>query len=68
MAFFGFKDLSSLSDVDMTIYSYVTQHQNEVIYMRVRDIAQNAHVSNSSVMRFIHKIGFFKFFSFLKHI
>jgi DNA-binding MurR/RpiR family transcriptional regulator len=68
MAFFGFKDLSSLSDVDMTIYSYVTQHQNEVIYMRVRDIAQNAHVSNSSVMRFIHKIGFSSFPAFKTYL
>ena len=58
MAYFGFKNLSSLSNVDMTIYRYVTQHQEQVVYMRVRDIAKNAHVSNSSVMRFIHKIGF----------
>lgn len=61
MAFFGFKDLSSLSEVDMTIYRYVTNNMDKVIYMRVRDIAQNAHVSNSSVMRFIHKIGFNSF-------
>lgn len=61
MAFFGFKDLSSLSSVDMTIYRYVTTNLDKVVYMRVRDIAKNAHVSNSSVMRFIHKIGFNSF-------
>lgn len=61
MAFFGFKDLSSLSNVDMTIYSYVTQNNEKVAYMRVRDIAKNAHVSNSSVMRFVHKVGFSSF-------
>lgn len=61
MAFFGFKDLSSLSEVDMTIYRYVTTNADKVVYMRVRDIANNAHVSNSSVMRFIHKIGFNSF-------
>lgn len=68
MAFFGFKDFSSLSDVDMTIYRYVTTHQEQVIYMRVRDIASNAHVSNSSVMRFIHKIGFSSFPAFKAYL
>lgn len=68
MAYFGFKDLSSLSNVDMTIYSYVTQHQKQVIYMRVRDIAKNAHISNSSVMRFIHKIGFSSFPAFKAYL
>ena len=68
MASFGFKNLSSLSNVDMTIYRYVTQHQEQVVYMRVRDIAKNAHVSNSSVMRFIHKIGFSSFPAFKAYI
>lgn len=68
MAYFGFKDFSSLSSVDMTIYRYVTRHREQVIYMRVRDIAQNAHVSNSSVMRFIHKIGFSSFMAFKAYL
>lgn len=68
MAYFGFKDLSSLSDIDLSIYRYVTQNSDKVIYMRVRDIAQNAHVSNSSVMRFIHKIGFNSFPEFKTYL
>ncbi|MCT7862993.1 MAG: MurR/RpiR family transcriptional regulator, partial [Lactobacillus crispatus] len=39
-----------------------------VIYMRVRDIAQNAHVSNSSIMRFIHKVGFNSFPEFKAYL
>lgn len=61
MAFFGFKDLSSLSSVDMTLYRYVTENTEKIVYMRVRDIATNTHVSNSSVMRFVHKMGFNSF-------
>lgn len=68
MAFFGFKDLSSLSNVDMTIYRYIEQNSDKVIYMRVRDIAQGAHVSNSSVMRFIHKVGFNSFPEFKAYL
>mgnify|MGYP002228131389 CR=1 FL=1 len=31
----------------MTIYRYIEQNNDKVIYMRVRDIAQGAHVSSS---------------------
>lgn len=68
MAYFGFKDLSSLSNINLSIYRYVTQNSDKVVYMRVRDIAQNAHVSSSSVMRFIHKIVFNSFPEFKAYI
>lgn len=68
MTLFGIKDLSFLSSVDLTIYRYVSQNTDKVVYMRVRDLAQNAHVSNSSVMRFIHKIGFNSFPEFKAYL
>lgn len=61
MAFFGFKDIDKLSEVDMAIYRYIVDHDEQVPLMRVRDLARGAHVSNSSVMRFIHKIGYSSF-------
>lgn len=61
MAFFGFKDFDRLSEVDMAIYRFFTENVEKVPYMRVRDIANEAHVSNSSVMRFIHKLGYDSF-------
>jgi Transcriptional regulators len=61
MAFFGFKDFDRLSEVDMDIYRFFTANVAKVPYLRVRDIAQEAHVSNSSVMRFIHKLGYDSF-------
>lgn len=61
MAFFGFKDIDKLSEVDMAVYRYIVDHDEQVPYMRVRDLATGAHVSNSSVMRFIHKIGYSSF-------
>lgn len=68
MAFFGSKDISNLSSVDMTLYRYITLNSDQIIYMRVRDIANNAHVSNSSVMRFVHKMGFSSFPEFKSYI
>lgn len=61
MAFFGFKDFDRLSEVDLNIYRFFTANVDKVPYLRVRDIAHEAHVSNSSVMRFIHKLGYDSF-------
>jgi len=61
MAFFGFKDIDKLSEVDLAIYRFIVDHDEQVPLMRVRDLSQGAHVSNSSVMRFIHKIGYSSF-------
>lgn len=61
MAFFGFKEIDKLTEVDMAIYRYIVDHDEQVPYMRVRDLAEGAHVSNSSIMRFIHKIGYISF-------
>lgn len=61
MAFFGFKDIDKLSEVDMAIYRFIIDNDEQVPFMRVRDLSQGAHVSNSSVMRFIHKIGYSSF-------
>jgi Transcriptional regulators len=45
----------------MAIYRYIVDHDEQVPLMRVRDLARGAHVSNSSVMRFIHKVGYNSF-------
>lgn len=39
MALFDFSDLSSLSDVELTVYRFVVNNPDKVAYMRVRDIA-----------------------------
>lgn len=68
MAIFNFNDLSSLSDVELTVYRFVVNNPEKVAYMRVRDIAEQTHVANSSVMRFIHKLGFNSFPEFKAYL
>lgn len=38
MAFFGFKDIDKLSEVDMAIYRFIVDHDEQVPFMRVRDV------------------------------
>jgi len=64
MGFFGFKNFDQLTETELTIYRFVANDIEKTAYMRVRDIAKEAHVSNTSVMRFVHKLGFNSFTEF----
>lgn len=53
-----------LSNIDLEIYKYVATHIDQVIYMRIRDLAKNTHSSTASVLRFCKKFeceGFSEF-------
>ncbi|WP_423188975.1 MurR/RpiR family transcriptional regulator [Alkalibacterium sp. f15] len=58
MTYFNQIDFNELTDVDQSIYGYISNNIEKVPYMRVREIAKESHTSSSSVMRFIRKIGF----------
>lgn len=61
MAFFGYNDAKTLVGVDVAIYDYILTHESRIPLMHVRDLATGAHVSNSSVMRFVQKMGYSSF-------
>lgn len=53
-----------LSNIDLEIYKYVATHIDQVVYMRIRDLAKNTHSSTASVLRFCKKFeceGFSEF-------
>lgn len=58
MPYFNQIDFSELTDVEQTIYAYISNNIDKIPYMRVREIAKESHTSASSVMRFIRKVGF----------
>lgn len=49
--------IATFNDLEMLIYKYVMQHKEKVIYMRIRDLADEAHVSTSTIMRFCRKLN-----------
>lgn len=61
MSLFDDLDLKKLSSVEQEIYRFLLNNLESLPYMRVRDIANAAHVSSTSVFRFIKKIGFGSF-------
>ena len=54
---FTVDQIKSLNELELSVYQYVTQHQSSVPYMRIRELAAEAHVSTTTVLRFCKKIG-----------
>ena len=49
--------ISSFNELEMSIYNYVMKNKEKVVYMRIRDLADETHVSTSTIMRFCRKVG-----------
>lgn len=46
-----------LKNVEIDIYNYITTHLDQVIYMRIRELADATHVSTTTILRFCKKFG-----------
>lgn len=61
---FSAEDIQSLNELEFTLYNFISQHKEQVVYMRIRDLADAAHVSTTTVLRFCRKVkcsGFAEF-------
>lgn len=54
---FTVEEIQSLNELELSVYEYVMQHKNAVSYMRIRELAAEAHVSTTTVLRFCKKMG-----------
>lgn len=54
---FTVEEIQSLNELELAVYEYVMQHKNAVSYMRIRELAVEAHVSTTTVLRFCRKMG-----------
>ena len=53
---FTIEQVQSLNELEMEVYQYVMKHQSAVRYMRIRELASEAHVSTTTVLRFCKKM------------
>ncbi|PXW87330.1 RpiR family transcriptional regulator [Streptohalobacillus salinus] len=49
--------IASLNDLETDIYNYIVTHEKEVTYMRIRELADETHVSTATILRFCKKVG-----------
>ena len=54
---FCVEEIQSLNELELAVYEYIMQHKSAVPYMRIRELASEAHVSTSTVLRFCKKMG-----------
>lgn len=54
---FSVEEIQSLNELELAVYEYVMQHKSAISYMRIRELAAEAHVSTTTVLRFCKKMG-----------
>lgn len=54
---FSAAEIKSLNETELEVYKYITKNRTEVLNMKIRDLADAAHVSTTTVLRFCKKIG-----------
>lgn len=57
MNLFTAQQVKDLNELEMLVYQYVAAHPNTVPYMRIRELASEAHVSTTTVLHFCKKMG-----------
>ena len=54
---FSLEEIQGLNELELEVYQYVTRHFDAVPYMRIRELASEAHVSTTTILRFCKKMG-----------
>ncbi len=54
---FNYEIIQSLNDLELLLYRYIMKNAEKVIYMRIRELADEAHVSTTTILRFCKKVN-----------
>lgn len=69
---FEYEVIQSLNELELSVYEYIMKNSKKVMYMKIRELANEAHVSTTTVLRFCKKVkceGFSEFkFKFKMYI
>lgn len=55
---FDAEKVKTLNELEMRVYNYSVQHFDEVAYLTIRGLSQGCHVSTSTILRCINKLGY----------
>lgn len=53
---FSHSDLATLNDLEMQVYNFIIKNRERVSYMTIRELAEQAGVSTTTVLRFCRKM------------
>jgi DNA-binding MurR/RpiR family transcriptional regulator len=49
--------IASFNELETSLYNYICQNSDKVAYMRIRELADETHVSTASILRFCRKLN-----------
>ncbi|MCM3217532.1 MurR/RpiR family transcriptional regulator [Niallia taxi] len=49
--------VQTFNELEMILYNFITKNSDKVIYMRIRELSDQTHVSTSSILRFCRKLN-----------
>ena len=55
---FAYSQVENLNEAEMCVYNYVLKNLKHILNLSVRELADEAHVSTATVMRFCKKMGY----------
>ena len=53
---FSYNKIQNLNELELSLYNYIMKNSEKVIYMRIRELANEAHVSTTTILRFCKKL------------
>lgn len=49
--------IASFNELETSLYNYISQNKDKVAYMRIRELADETHVSTATILRFCRKLN-----------
>lgn len=54
---FNYNHIKSFNDLELSVYNYIMNNQDKVLYMKIRELASESHVSTTTILNFCKKVG-----------
>lgn len=54
---FNYEIIQSLNQLELSLYNYIIKNSNKVIYMRIRELSEETHMSTTTILRFCKKLN-----------
>lgn len=51
------EQIKNMNELEMSIYDYIMRHKEKILHMKIRELADEVHVSTTTVLRFCKKAG-----------
>lgn len=53
---FTCQEIKSFNALELEVYNYIMRHQEQVVEMKIRELADAIHVSTTTILRFVRKL------------